>query len=138
MDCTLAEGDSIGSNYILQEKISIDDFGSYFLGNSDDGTPVHIKSLAPQMHRDEEAKGRFLREIELLSEIRHPAIVAVLESGQDEGVYYLGTEYNDGVDLKEYLKDQGKIPEKDAANLIVPIVEALQLFGMIKRLSIEI
>ncbi|MCH2206546.1 MAG: serine/threonine protein kinase [Lentisphaerales bacterium] len=126
MDCTLAEGDSIGSNYILQEKISIDDFGSYFLGNSDDGTPVHIKSLAPQMHRDEEAKGRFLREIELLSEIRHPAIVAVLESGQDEGVYYLVTEYNDGVDLKEYLKDQGKIPEKDAANLIVPIVEALQ------------
>ena len=77
------------------------------------------------MHRDSEAESRFVREIELLSEIRHPGVIAVLESGQDESVSYLVTEYHDGVILKEYLNDQGKIPEKDAVKLLIPVIEAL-------------
>lgn len=125
MDWTLTEGDSLGSNFTIQEKISEDDFGSYFLGTAEDGTAVFIKTLPPQMHRDSEAESRFVREIELLSEIRHPGVIAVLESGQDESVSYLVTEYHDGVNLKEYLNDQGKIPEKDAVKLLIPVIEAL-------------
>ena len=125
MDCTLTQGDSVGTGFTIQDKISEDDFGSYFMAIAEDGSPVKLKTLPPQMHRDEEARSRFVREIELLSEIRHQGIVAVLEAGQDEGTFYLVTEYNDGVDLKEYLRDQGKIPEKDAAKLLIPVMEAL-------------
>ena len=48
MDWTLTEGDSLGSNFTIQEKISEDDFGSYFLGTAEDGTAVFIKTLPPK------------------------------------------------------------------------------------------
>ncbi|MCM8537063.1 MAG: serine/threonine protein kinase [Lentisphaeraceae bacterium] len=126
MDCNIKVGDSIGSGYTLQEKIAEDTFGTRFLATDENDTMVQVKVLANQIHPDEGAKARFVREIELLSNIRHEGIIAVLESGQDENAFYLITEFHDGIDLKNYIKNEGQLNEKDATNLIMPVVEALK------------
>ncbi|MCM8532360.1 MAG: serine/threonine protein kinase [Lentisphaeraceae bacterium] len=126
MDCNIKVGDTIGSGFTLQEKIAEDSFGTRFLATGESDAMVQVKVLPNQIHPDEDAKARFLREIELLSKIRHDGVIAVLESGQDESAFYLITEYHDGIDLKSYIKNEGQLNEKDATNLIMPVVETLK------------
>jgi serine/threonine protein kinase len=125
MDCAIKESDTLADSYTIQQKISEDDFGTIYLATDEQGTTVQVKTLPPQMHRDQEAEARFLREIELLTKIRHDSIISVLESGQDEGVVFLITEYKEGINLKDFLADQGKLNEKDAVHLINPLIDAL-------------
>jgi len=120
-------GDTIAERYVLNEKLGEDEFGSRFLGeDKENSQQVQVKILAPRMHVDDEARARFVREIELLSKIQHPGIVTVLEAGDDEGTLYLVSEYEEGIDLDNYLETQGVIGEKDAVNLLLHIVEALK------------
>ena len=120
-------GDTIAERYQLNEKLGEDEFGSRFLGeDKENSQQVLVKILAPRMHVDDAARGRFVREIELLSKIQHPGIVKVLEAGDDDGSLYLVSEYEEGIDLENYLQNQGIIGEKDAVNLLLNIVEALK------------
>ena len=119
-------GDIIAGRYQLNEKLGEDEFGSRFLGeDKENSQPVLVKILAPRMHADDAARGRFVREIELLSKIQHPGIVTVLEAGDDEGSLYIVAEHEEGIDLDNYLLNQGIIGEKDAVSLLLNIVEAL-------------
>ena len=120
-------GDTIAEKYVLNEKVGEDEFGSWYLGeNSEDQQKVMIKIMAPRMYTDEAARNRFLREIELLSKIRHRGIVTVLEAGEESGTYFMISEYQEGLNLAQYVESQGVVPEKDAVSLILNIVEALQ------------
>ncbi len=123
----LNSGDQIGEKYILGEKVGEDEFGSWYVSeNSKTNQKVMIKIMAPRMHTNDEARQRFLREITLLSNLRHPGIVKVHEAGEEKGVYFMVSEFQEGVDLKEYMETQGVIAEKDAISLLKNIVEALQ------------
>lgn len=120
-------GDIVAGRYELKEKLGEDEFGTRFLGeDTENSHQVMVKILSPIMHVDDAARGRFVREIELLSKIQHPGIVTVLEAGDDEGTLYLVSEYEEGIDLDNYLYNQGVIGEKDAVNLLLNIVEALK------------
>ena len=121
------ENDVFAERYKITEKIGQDQFGTrFFAEDSETGANVQVKTLPPQMHTDDEARSRFLREIQLLSSIRHPGIVSVLESGEIDGLFYLIAEHEEGIDLENYLAAQGKLPEKDAVNLIIPVIECLK------------
>ena len=120
-------GHIIAERYELVEKNGEDEFGNRFLGvDKENDMKVMVKIMAPRMHTDEQAKARFIREIELLSQIRHPGIITVLEAGEEDGVYYLIAEYEEGINLDEYLEQQGVLEEKDAVSLILNTVEALK------------
>ncbi|MCM8525725.1 MAG: protein kinase [Lentisphaeraceae bacterium] len=120
-------GDTIAERYSLKEKTGEDEFGFRFLGEDNENqSPVMIKIMAPRMHADEQARARFLREIELLSKIRHQSIVSVLEAGEENGTYYLVSEFEEGINLAHYLENQGRVDEKEAIHLLMPAVEALK------------
>ncbi|MCM8541784.1 MAG: serine/threonine protein kinase [Lentisphaeraceae bacterium] len=120
-------GDTIAERYLLKEKTGEDEFGFRFLGEDNENqNPVMVKIMAPRMHTDEQAKARFLREIELLSKIRHQSIVSVLEAGEEDGTYYIVSEFEEGINLSTYLENQGRVDEKEAIHLIMPAVEALK------------
>ena len=69
----------------------------------------------------------FLNEARTLSEfIGNPAIVRVLTYFQENNTAYFAMEYIDGISLENYLNSKGgKIPYKDAENIILPIMDAL-------------
>lgn len=120
-------GDTIAERYVLKEKTGEDEFGFKFLGeDKDNQNPVMVKIMAPRMHADEQAKARFIREIELLSKIRHKSIVSVLQAGEEDGTYYLVSEFEEGINLSVYLENQGRVDEKEAIHLLMPAVEALK------------
>lgn len=94
----------IKGTYRLEEKIGNSHLGEIYLGTRDGGEPVTVEILAGSMTSDEETVTRFLQEVEILSSLRHPSLLAAIEAGQDTDTYFLVTAYEHGmVSLNEYL-----------------------------------
>ena len=92
------------------------------------GQPVAIKFLIQEMTADPKAqqmrKRYFEREIALLTKIRHPAIVTLLDSGFTKlGLPYFVMEYVQGYTLAEKLNADGKM-------IIGRVFRLLQSLGM--------
>src|SRR4249920_953483 len=51
--------------------------------------PVVIKLLLPEHTEDERMVRMFVREARILSQLRHPSLVDVLEFGEEDGAYIL-------------------------------------------------
>jgi serine/threonine protein kinase len=66
--------------------------------------PVVIKLLLPELAQDERIVGMFVREAQILAQLRHPSLVDVLEFGEQEGFYALVLEYVRGHHLGQWLK----------------------------------
>lgn len=87
--------------------------------------PVALKLLAPERAGDPAFARRFAREARSLAALNHPHIVAVYDSGEVGGYFYLLMEYVDGENLREVLRRRTLSP-LEALELIGPVCEALE------------
>ncbi|HEX5954959.1 MAG TPA: protein kinase [Solirubrobacterales bacterium] len=96
---------------------------------------VAIKVLAPPFDRDDEFVERFRREARAAAGLSHPNIVAVFDSGSDDGTHFIVTELVEGETLADRLRD-GPMPAADAMAVAVDIARALaaaHALGLIHR-----
>lgn len=77
-----------------------------------------VKVLATQCLSDDDAVGRFEREMKAIGRVSHPHIVCATDAGLEEGRYYIAMEYVDGVDAKRLLSEVGTLSVADAADII--------------------
>ncbi|MEM6290944.1 MAG: protein kinase [Myxococcota bacterium] len=89
---------------------------------------VAIKLLAPTYAAHPEASARFLREAQVVSRIRHPNVVQVLDYGQsDEGLLYCVMEMLVGCDLEQmqYQLPEQRMPWQPACGVLAQIAAGL-------------
>ena len=91
-----------------------------------DGQRVALKVLPPSLTLTEHALARFLREGELMSKVRHPAIVSALEHGRQGRLHYFVMEFVDGVTVEERIR-VGPLPIRQAAEIGCQVARALQV-----------
>ena len=85
-----------------------------------------IKVLHGDLTRQPEVVGRFLREAEATSALRHPNIVGVLDVNQvADGRPYIVAELLEGHELGDYLEKHGKLSVEEAVAICRPICQAL-------------
>ena len=89
------------------------------------GRQVAIKVLAPPFDRDREFVERFRREARAAAGLSHPNIVAVFDSGSDDGTNFIVTELVEGETLADRLRRDGPMPPADAVAVAVDIARAL-------------
>ncbi len=87
---------------------------------------VAVKILRPEFSQDEEFLKRFEREAQAASKVSHHNIVNLLDVGMDSSVRYLVMEYVEGTNLKELIKEKGKVPPSIAVQITIRILSALQ------------
>ena len=118
----------LGNSYRVDELIGESSGGDLYRGyHVAMQRQVMIKTLPPNLVADEEQFGRFTRGAKLTASLRHANILGALDAGEDCGVHYLVTEYKAGVHLGNYLEQHGgKLAEKDALRLLIPIAEGLK------------
>ncbi|HSQ57191.1 MAG TPA: serine/threonine-protein kinase [Gemmata sp.] len=77
------------------------------------GREVALKVIRPSLLANPIVRGRYEREVEAASSLRHPNIVAVEDAGSVDGKYYLAMEFVDGIDLAILTRDHRplEIPE---------------------------
>ncbi|MFH2006503.1 MAG: serine/threonine-protein kinase, partial [bacterium] len=99
-------GETLGE-YELTELIGVGGMGVVYKGRVKNGTgeDVAVKVLNCDYHwQREEFVARFRREARALAKLDHPNIVTILDSGRDGDLYYLVTEYVEGVNLAQHLR----------------------------------
>jgi serine/threonine protein kinase len=89
------------------------------------GADVAIKELRPQFAADPALRRRFLREAELARELDHPAVVGLLDAGEDAGIPFMVLELVKGETLRQLLDRDGKLAFGYARSLFIDIARAL-------------
>src|SRR5581483_4569588 len=85
---------------------------------------VAVKILPPDVASDPTRRARFEQEARALGALNHPNIVAVYDSGQDNGQAYIVSELVDGDSLRAVI-DRGRLPIRKVVDITVQIAEAL-------------
>src|SRR5713226_7102790 len=91
-----------------------------------DGAIVALKILREQYASDVEFVERFQREAKAISELVHPHMVRVFDSGRDGAVHYIAMEYVAGANLKEYIRREGRLAPDRALQIAAQVCEALE------------
>jgi eukaryotic-like serine/threonine-protein kinase len=87
---------------------------------------VAIKILAPQYARDVSFVDRFRREAQAAARLNHPNVVAVYDSGSDDGTHFIVMEFVEGRTLADFLAKGGKLAPAKATEIAERIADALQ------------
>jgi serine/threonine protein kinase len=70
---------------------------------------------------------QFLQEARTLARFNHPNVVRVRSFFEENGTAYLVMDYYEGMTLAEYQKQQGgRLPEKQALDIMMPILDGLR------------
>jgi len=85
---------------------------------------VAIKVLAPSLTHDERGLRRFEQEARAASALNHPNILTIFEFGQEQGIYFIATEYVEGETLRKKLAN-GKLDSASAVDVAIQIAKAL-------------
>lgn len=90
------------------------------------GRRVAIKVLRPQYAADTDFVERFRREAQAAASLSHPNVVNIFDVGTDGDVHYIVMEYVEGRNLKEILREQGRLPVAKALDIAEGVCLALE------------
>jgi len=82
---------------------------------------VAVKILRESFASDPAFLARFRREAQAAAGLDHPNIVTVYDVGQDGDRHYIVMEYVDGVDLKTWIRQKGRLSVNEALNIGIQI-----------------
>ena len=86
---------------------------------------VALKVLRPELAIDEMYRRRFLREVRIAQELRHPHLVEVLDAGADGGTVYMVARYVHGRSLARVLAEDGPLPMSQVVRTALGVASGL-------------
>src|SRR2546422_1701349 len=122
----IVSGHVIAQQYEILDRISEGGMATVYTARRiTDGAIVALKILREQYASDIEFVERFQREAKAISELVHPHMVRVYDSGRDGTVHYIAMEYVEGANLKEYIRREGRLSPDRAVQIAAQVCEAL-------------
>ncbi|MGI6686121.1 MAG: Stk1 family PASTA domain-containing Ser/Thr kinase [Bacillota bacterium] len=120
-------GKKFGNRYEIQEKLGAGGMSIVYKGlDTLLNRLVTIKVLRDQYASDEDFVRRFHREAQSVASLSHINIVSIFDVGFEENLHYLVMEFVEGQNLKEYIRDKGKLPVQEAVPIALQILDALE------------
>jgi hypothetical protein len=92
---------------------------------SDDGKPVALKMITPQVRSNPVQVERFLREADILAKLDHQNIVRSFDSGEAAGRFWFAMEYVPGTDVRQMIYSGKKLTARSAVRLICQVLQGL-------------
>ena len=116
----------LAERYELSEQIASGGMTSVWRGHDRVlGRDVVVKVLHPELAADPSFRARFHEEAVNAARLTHPNIVALYDTGEQEGVAYIVMELVNGPTLGEALSRHGPLPPSRAARLSMEVSAAL-------------
>ena len=113
--------------YQIEKELGRGGFGVVFRARRmSDGVPVAIKVLLPRVAVKPVEVEKFLREMTITAQLRHPNIVKLYDQGHCEGIPYFIMEYCEGGSLMDFIiKQGGKVPLEPAKPIMLAALDGL-------------
>ena len=119
------------AQYRIRTRLGAGSFGVVYLADDIiNHRPVAIKLPRPEVLLDDEKRARFLTESNLISQLSHPGIIEVFETGIDGPTPFIATEWCNGPDLSVWLaeRQQDNLPLpawQEAAEFVAAVADAV-------------
>jgi eukaryotic-like serine/threonine-protein kinase len=110
--------------YEVEREIGRGGNARIFLATDTTGRRVALKVLHPELLISV-AADRFLREIRLASQLNHPHIAQILDSGEHDWLVYYVMSYVAGPTLREWLDGHSQLPVQETGRLATDLLGAL-------------
>ena len=116
----------LAERYELSERLASGGMTSVWRGHDRVlGRDVVVKVLHPELAANESFRARFHEEAVNAARLTHPSIVALYDTGEQDGVAYIVMELVDGWSLGQVLARHGPLPPARAARLATEVCGAL-------------
>ena len=87
---------------------------------------VAVKVLKPEFSRDRNFVTKFRIEAQASAGLSHPNIVNVYDVVEEDGMYFIVMEFVDGITLKEYIAENGRLSMDKALDVSIQIAAGLE------------
>lgn len=97
---------------------------------------VALKVMHRSLAEDPAFVRRFIGEAKSVASLSHPNVVHVFDQGTDTDIVYLSMEYVPGKTLRDVLRERGRLPAREALDVMIPVLAALgaaHQAGMVHR-----
>ncbi|MEU4224617.1 Stk1 family PASTA domain-containing Ser/Thr kinase [Nonomuraea sp. NPDC026600] len=140
MDTTTADplvGRLLDGRYRIESRIARGGMATVYLALDVrlDRT-VALKVMHRSLAEDPAFVRRFIGEAKSVASLSHPNVVHVFDQGTDTDAVYLSMEYVPGKTLRDTLRDRGRLPAREALEIMIPVLAALgaaHQAGMVHR-----
>ncbi|MDA7632797.1 serine/threonine protein kinase [bacterium] len=125
MEDVALEAKELGQ-YTLEKKIGEGGMGSvYRARHALLRRDTAVKLLLPEK-ADENSILRFEREVQMTCRLAHPNTIQIFDYGHTpEGIFYYAMEYLDGINLRDLIKREGKLPAGRVIHILRQICASL-------------
>lgn len=119
-------GTIIGDRYEILEKVGSGGMADVFRAKCHRlNRFVAIKILKQEYSEDTKFVAKFRGEAQAIASMSHPNIVGIYDVGEEDGLYYIVMELVDGITLKKYIEEKGKLSVKEAVGISLQIANGL-------------
>jgi serine/threonine-protein kinase len=128
-------GSRIG-DYAISRLLGVGGMGKVYRATGSDGGEVALKLVKEDYARDETFRRRFFREARIAQTVKHPNVVPVVDTGEQDGLPFMAQRFVDGMSLDDKLKRDGPLDVATAVrvcNDVAAGLEALWAAGMVHR-----
>lgn len=87
---------------------------------------VAIKVLKSEFSADKKFVSKFRGEAQSAAGLSHPNIVSVYDVGEDEGLYYIVMELIEGITLKSFIEQKGRLDVREAIGIGIQIAMGME------------
>jgi serine/threonine protein kinase/tetratricopeptide (TPR) repeat protein len=122
----LKPGSILGGRYEILQTLGEGGMGSVFKARDREvDRIVALKVIRPELAGSQEMLQRFRQELVLASKITHRNVVRIYDLGLADGMRFISMEFIDGRELTEILRARGKLPVREAAEIILQVCKGL-------------
>src|SRR6478672_7526788 len=116
---------ALAERYRLTHELGRGGMASVFLARDlKHGRDVAVKVVHPMVASVLGAE-RFLREVRMMAQLRHPHIVPLFDSGEADGALYYVMPYEPGPSLRQRAAKDGQLPLDDVVSILRDVCDAL-------------
>ncbi|MBQ8209298.1 MAG: Stk1 family PASTA domain-containing Ser/Thr kinase [Clostridia bacterium] len=119
-------GKTLGNRYVLDDVIGIGGMAVVYKAHDIiDNKTVAVKILKDEYVSNDDFRKRFKTESRAISVMSHPNIVKVYDVSFGEKLLYIVMEYVEGINLKQYIQQKGKLDWRESVIFTAQILKAL-------------
>src|SRR5215470_8793913 len=123
----LPTGSVLAGRYEILQLLGRGGMGAvYKARDSELDRTVAIKLIRAEFAKNPEILRRFKQELILARQVTHKNVIRIFDLGQDDGIKFITMDFVEGQDLRQLLRENGKLPPEQAARVMLQICRALE------------